>query len=105
MGNAAKRGKGAAKQLGGKAERKVGRVVGSERMQLRGRARELEGAAEKEGAKARERIAGRLEEARGSLERKAAPLAERAVNAIGTARRAKGRLRQKLNPPSDDADA
>jgi uncharacterized protein YjbJ (UPF0337 family) len=102
MGNTAKRGKGAAKQLGGKAERKVGRLVGSERMQARGLARELKGAAEKEGAKARERFAGRIEEARGSLERKVAPLAEKAVKAVGSTRRAKGRLRQRLNQPSDD---
>jgi uncharacterized protein YjbJ (UPF0337 family) len=85
MGNVAKRGKGAAKQLGGKAERKLGRLVGSEQMQRRGRARELEGAAEEEGAKARERIEGHLEEARGSLQV------------------VKGRLRKRLNQPSDDA--
>jgi uncharacterized protein YjbJ (UPF0337 family) len=105
MGTAAKRGKGAAKQLGGKAERTLGRAVGNERMEARGRARELEGKVEKERAKTRARVAGKIEEALGSAERKVAPAAEAAVKAHGSLKRAKGRLRQKLNQSSQDEDA
>jgi uncharacterized protein YjbJ (UPF0337 family) len=71
MGNTTKRSKGAAKELGGKAERKLGRVLGSRRMAARGSARELEGKAEKESAKARERVKGAIEETTGRLRRKA----------------------------------
>jgi uncharacterized protein YjbJ (UPF0337 family) len=105
MGNATKRGKGAAKELGGKAERKLGELAGSERMRSRGRAREIEGQAQQESAKARERIAGKVEETLGSAERKAAPLAKKAVEAHGSLKRGIGRLRQKLNRASDDEDA
>jgi uncharacterized protein YjbJ (UPF0337 family) len=102
MGNTAKRGKGAAKELGGKAQRKLGKLAGNERMQARGRARELEGQAEQEGAKARERLAGKVEETIGSAERRAAPLAKKAVEVHGGLKRAVGRLRQKLHRASDD---
>jgi uncharacterized protein YjbJ (UPF0337 family) len=84
MGNTAKRGKGAAKELGGKAERKVGKLVGNERMQARGRARELEGQVEQERAKVRERVTGKIEET------------------LGKAKAVKGIVRQKLNRADDE---
>jgi uncharacterized protein YjbJ (UPF0337 family) len=84
MGNTAKRGKGAAKALGGKAERKVGKLVGNERMQARGRARELEGQVEQERAKVRERVTGKIEET------------------LGKAKAVKGIVRQKLNRADDE---
>jgi len=98
MGNATRRSKGAAKELGGKVERKVGRAVGSERMAVRGRARELEGRDEKESAKARERVKGKVEEAVGAVQRGAGRLLDDdETRARGALRNARGKLRQKAN--------
>jgi uncharacterized protein YjbJ (UPF0337 family) len=106
MKNTTKRGRAAAKEIGGKAEKRVGKLVGSERMEVRGRARELAGKAEKEAAKTRARVSGKVEELKGKAERKVvAPLAQKLLRLHGSARSARGRLRQKLNEPSDADDA
>jgi uncharacterized protein YjbJ (UPF0337 family) len=85
MGNATRRSKGAAKELGGKVERKVGRAVGSERD-------------EKESAKARERVKGKVEEAVGAVQRGAGRLLDDdETRARGALRNARGKLRQKAN--------
>ena len=79
MKNAARRATGTAKEVGGKLARKAGRAVGSERLEAEGRAKELEGRAQKERVKRRERVKGAVEEVAGEL------------------RRLKGRARQAAN--------
>jgi uncharacterized protein YjbJ (UPF0337 family) len=98
MSNTSKRAKGAAKEHGGKIQKKVGRAVGSERMEAEGRARELEGRDEKESAKARERLKGAVEETAGEIQRRAGKLLDDEVmEGKGLARRTTGQVRKKAN--------
>ena len=98
MGNAGKRVKGAAKELGGKVEKKVGKLVGSERMQAEGHAHEAEGRAEKDAAKARERAKGKAEEMAGRVEGGVGEfLGDDDMRTEGEVRRLRGEMRQKTN--------
>lgn len=98
MGNAVDRTKGAAKEVAGKVEKAAGRLVGSERTEARGRARELDGQAEQEGAKARERVKGKVEEVAGRVQKKAGDLFDDGESsAKGKIREVKGEMRQKAN--------
>ena len=67
MSNASKRAAGTAKELQGKVEKNIGKLVGSERLEAEGRARELTGRAQKESAKGRERVKGAIEEVAGRV--------------------------------------
>jgi uncharacterized protein YjbJ (UPF0337 family) len=98
MGNAIKRTKGAAKEAAGTVEKKAGQLVGSERVEARGRARELEGKSEQEAAKARERTKGKVEEVAGKIQKKAGDVFDDdETMAKGKLREVKGQARQKAN--------
>ena len=98
MGNTSKRVKGAAKEIGGKIQKKTGQAVGSEHLENEGRAREAEGHAEKEAAKARERAKGKAEKIGGRVERGAGRLFEDdEMEAEGELHRVQGETRQKAN--------
>ena len=96
--NASKRAAGAAKQLHGKVKKTVGRLVGSERLEAEGRARELAGRDEKETAKAMERTKGAVEDVAGRVQSAAGDLVDDPeMSARGQLRKAKGKARQAVN--------
>jgi len=98
MKNASKRARGTAKELHGKVKRAVGKLVGSERLEAEGRARELAGRDEKETAKARERLKGAAEEVTGRVQGAAGDLIDDPeTRARGRFRAAKGKARQAAN--------
>jgi uncharacterized protein YjbJ (UPF0337 family) len=98
MKNASKRAAGTAKELHGKVKRAVGRLVGSERLEAEGRARELTGRDEKETAKARERLKGAAEEVTGRVQSAAGDLIDDPeTHARGRFRATKGKARQAAN--------
>jgi uncharacterized protein YjbJ (UPF0337 family) len=98
MKNASKRASGTAKELHGKVKKTVGRLVGSERLQAEGRARELAGRDEKETAKARERVKGAVEEVAGRVQSAAGDLIDDPeTQARGRFRNVKGKARQAAN--------
>ena len=67
MSNASKRGEGIAEEIGGKLRGAIGRMLGNQQMQAEGKARELEGKAKQESAKAAERTKGKVEEIVGAV--------------------------------------
>jgi uncharacterized protein YjbJ (UPF0337 family) len=98
MGNNTKRAAGTAKEVGGKVVKKIGQVVGSERLEAEGRAKELEGRDQKENAKTRERVKGTVEETVGEVQRRAGKLLDdEEMEAKGVARKATGTVRKKAN--------
>jgi uncharacterized protein YjbJ (UPF0337 family) len=66
MSNAAKRAAGAAQELSGKLKKTLGRVIGNQRMEAMGKARELQGQARQLAARAAERGKNAVEEAVGA---------------------------------------
>ena len=60
MSNANRRVAGAVEELGGKIKGGVGKLIGNKKMQVVGKARELEGKAKLELAKSADRIKARL---------------------------------------------
>ena len=98
MSNASKRGEGIAEQVGGKIENAVGKLIGNERMQAEGKARELEGKAKQEAAKAAERGKGKTEEAVGAVKnRVGAAIGNERMQAEGKVEELKGESRQQTN--------
>jgi len=98
MSNASKRAAGTAKELHGKVEKNVGKLVGSERLEAKGRARELGGRALKETAKAGERLKGAVEEVTGRVESAVGDLIDDPrTSARGQLRKVKGKARQATN--------
>jgi uncharacterized protein YjbJ (UPF0337 family) len=57
--NTNKRVEGAAEELGGKIKGEVGKMIGNKRMQVSGKARELEGRGKQQLAKAGDRVKGK----------------------------------------------
>ena len=98
MSNASKRAAGTAKELHGKVQKSVGKLVGSERLEAEGRVRELAGRAEKESAKGRERIKGAIEQVTGRVESAVGELVDDPETRVrGQLRKAKGKARQATN--------
>lgn len=98
MGNLKERGEGAAREVGGKLEKAVGKLIGSERVKARGRARELEGQAQQEAAKTRERIKGAGEEIAGSAQKAIGEVIGDDEHVVkGEARRIRGKARRRTN--------
>jgi len=101
VSNVSKRTEGAAERFGGKVKKYFGKLIGNERMEAEGRAKELKGQAKVEAAKAAERVKGKVEEAAGSVQKRAGEALDRErMEAEGKAREAKGEARQDLNKPS-----
>jgi uncharacterized protein YjbJ (UPF0337 family) len=98
MKNASRRAAGSAKELQGKVKKTVGRLIGSERLEAEGRARELAGRDEKETAKAKERVKGAVEEVTGRIQAAGGDLIDDPeTHARGRLRKAKGKARQAAN--------
>jgi len=98
MSSGIKRSKGAVKEIAGKVEKKVGQVVGNERLEATGRVRELEGRAEQAAAKSHERVKGKVEEIVGKVQKQAGDVLEDdEMRAKGKLREVKGKVRQKAN--------
>ena len=98
MSNASKRSEGAAEQLGGKIKRSIGKLIGNERMEAEGRAKELEGIAKQEAAKAAERGKGKVEEVAGAVKNRVGAVVDNEQMQVeGKAKELKGEARQKAN--------
>jgi uncharacterized protein YjbJ (UPF0337 family) len=98
MSNASKRGEGAAEQLGGKVKGTVGKLIGSDRLEAEGKARELQGKAKQQAAKASERTKGKVEEVLGTVKnRVGAVIDNERMEAAGKVKELKGEARQRAN--------
>ena len=98
MSNASKRSEGAAEKLGGKLKGAVGKVLGNERMEAEGRAKEIKGTAKEEAAKAAERAKGKREEVVGAVKNRiGAVIDNEQMEAEGKVKELKGEARQKAN--------
>ena len=98
MSNGIKRSKGAVKEMAGTVEKKVGQVIGNERLEAKGRVRELEGRGEQAAAKAHERVKGKVEEIVGKVQKNVGDVRDDdETTAKGKLREVKGQIRQKAN--------
>lgn len=98
MNNAAKRGKGVAEELGGKIKGSFGKLLGNERMQVEGKAKELQGKGWQGSAKIAERAKGTAEELAGAIKgRVGAALGRKRMEAAGRAKELQGEARQRAN--------
>ena len=98
MSNASKRSEGAAEKLGGKIKRSIGKLIGNERMEAEGRAKELKGTAKVESAKAAERAKGQVQEVAGAAKnRVGAVIDNEQMQVEGKAKELEGEARQKAN--------
>ncbi len=98
MSTASKRGEGTAEKLGGKIQRSIGKLIGNERMEAEGRAKELKGTAKVESAKAAERAKGQVQEVAGAAKnRVGAVIDNERMQAEGKAKEIEGEARQKAN--------
>jgi uncharacterized protein YjbJ (UPF0337 family) len=98
VSDTSKRIEGAVEQVGGKLKRALGNLIGNEQMAAEGQAKELEGKAKQEAAKAAERVKGTVQEAGGALEKGAGKLiGNEQMEAEGKAKELEGKARQKLN--------
>ena len=92
------RGRGLAKEVAGKVQKEAGRILGSEKTEAQGRARELTGRSERKAAEAKERAKGRVEEVAGRVQQGVGrAIGDDETEVKGALRRAKGRVRRKAN--------
>ena len=98
MGNAIKRGEGAAEQIGGKVKGAVGKLLNNHRMQAEGKVEELRGKARKEAAKSAERAKGKVEEVVGAVKnRVGSAIDNERMQAKGKLKELRGETRQRAN--------
>ena len=98
MSNASNRGEGAATELGGVIKKNVGKVIGNEQMEAEGKAKELQGQAQQEAAKAAERGKGKVEEVVGAVKNRVGQVIDNEqMAAEGKAKELQGEARQKEN--------
>jgi uncharacterized protein YjbJ (UPF0337 family) len=98
MRNDSKRIEGVAEELGGKIRGRIGRLIGNERMQAAGKARELEGVAKQQSAKAAERFRGKMEQVVGAVKyRMGTVLHNKHLRATGHAESLRGVARRNAN--------
>lgn len=96
--NETKRGEGTAKKIGGAIKKGVGKLVGDEQMEAEGHAKELEGEAQAEAAKAAERAKGKTEETVGAIKNRiGAVIGSDEMAAKGKVRELEGQERQREN--------
>jgi uncharacterized protein YjbJ (UPF0337 family) len=100
MSNESKKAEGVAEQVGGKIKAGIGKIIGNERMEAEGHAKELKGEAREEAARAAERAKGKTEEVVGAIKnRVGAAIDNEKLQAEGKAKELKGEARQAGNPP------
>ena len=98
MGHATNRSEGVAEEIGGKIKKNVGKLIGNEQMEAEGKAKELQGEARQEAAKAAERGKGKVEEVAGAIKnRVGAVIDNEQMQAEGKAKELQGEARQKVN--------
>ena len=98
MSNASKRVEGAVQEVGGKVKGAIGKLIGNERLQAKGKAKALEGKAKQESAKAAERTKGKIEEVVGTVKnRVGAVIDNQQMQAEGKGKELKGEARQRSN--------
>ncbi|CAN5563220.1 hypothetical protein BH11MYX1_BH11MYX1_54120 [soil metagenome] len=98
MSNQGKRLEGAADELVGKVKAGIGSVIGNEQMQAEGRAKELQGEAMQEAAKAAERTKGTVEQVVGTVKHKVGSLiGNEQMEVEGKAEELQGEARKKAN--------
>ncbi len=98
MNNTVKRTEGAGEKLVGKIKGAVGTVIGSEKMQAEGKAKELKGSAKEESAKAAERVKGKVEEVGGAVKKRVgAVIDNQQMQVEGKVKEFKGEARQQAN--------
>ena len=98
MSNQGKRIEGAADELVGKVKAGLGGVIGTEQMQAEGRAKELQGVAQQEAAKAAERTKGTVEQVVGTVKTKVGALiGNEQMEVEGKAKELQGDARKKAN--------
>lgn len=89
---------GAAKQVAGKVQNKVGKLVGNRKMEAEGKAKELAGKARKDAAKTAERAKGELEELKGNIKGAAGKaVGNERLQAEGKADELEGKARKAIN--------
>lgn len=87
-----------AKEVGGKIEGAVGKLVGNKQLEAEGRGMELEGVSKQEAAKTAERLKGKAEEAVGVVKKKVGELIDNEeLEAKGLAKELQGEARQAAN--------
>ncbi len=96
--NETNRNEGAAREIGGKIKKGVGRVIGDPQMEAEGRAKELEGRAQQESAKAAERTDGKVQEVAGAIKNRVGQVIDdEQMAAEGKASELEGQERQRSN--------
>jgi uncharacterized protein YjbJ (UPF0337 family) len=96
MGTVAQRCEGMAEKITGKIKHAIGRILGSEKIEAEGKAKELQGEAREEAVKTSERVKGKGEEVAGAAkERVGAAIDSERTQAEGKATELQGEARQK----------
>jgi len=92
------RSEGKAEKLGGKLKKGIGRIIGNERMQVEGLAKEIRGKTREENAKSSERAKGKAEALTGALKNRVGHvIGNERMAAEGKVKELKGEARQKAN--------
>jgi uncharacterized protein YjbJ (UPF0337 family) len=98
MSNVGKRSEGKGEEIGGKIQAGIGKLIGDEQMQAKGKAHELEGKAKQEAAKSAERTKGKVQEAVGAVKGRVGGLLDNEqMQAEGKAKELEGEARQVAN--------
>jgi uncharacterized protein YjbJ (UPF0337 family) len=98
MGTVVERTKGMAEQAAGKIAHAIGKVIGNEELQAKGKAEELKGDAREEGAKIAGRVKATAEEAGGAVEKAASAITgSEKMDMEGAAHELKGKVERKLD--------
>lgn len=98
MSNESDKSEGTAEKIGGAIKKTVGGLIGDEQMEAEGRAKELQGEARREEAKAEERTKGTLEEIGGAIKNRVGHIIDNEkMAAEGKATELKGEERQEKN--------
>jgi uncharacterized protein YjbJ (UPF0337 family) len=98
MGNKAKRARGVVEEIAGKLKKTAGRIVGSERVEVEGRAVELGGKSRQDAAKASERTKGAIQQVGGTVKKKLGQLIDnQQMELEGKAKELEGKARRKVS--------
>lgn len=98
MGSKAARAKGAVEEVVGKVKKTAGRIVGSERIESEGRAKELAGKGRQQTAKAAERAKGAIQQAGGTIKKKLGKvIGNEQMQLEGKAKELEGKARRKAS--------
>jgi uncharacterized protein YjbJ (UPF0337 family) len=98
MSTESNKAQGHAQQLGGKIEAGLGKLIGNKEMQADGEAKELQGKARVQAAKAAERTKGKIEETVGAVKNRVGAVIDNdEMEVEGAAKELQGQARQKAN--------